>query len=165
MSSASSPHSPYRDMQESEWDPLSLTSKLNGSSPSRPSEELFRRNGLLREEPNSYRPHPADEEDSEGETEADRPSRLDGWALGLHERSLEMRGGRVNLSLLEQAMALQTEQRQALHHAYREMDRFLLEQMTNERRHQRMMDLERLGYHTGKGNNFMLTWNLYKCVS
>ncbi|KAJ0058697.1 hypothetical protein NL108_000394, partial [Boleophthalmus pectinirostris] len=151
MSGASSPHSPYRDMHESEWDPYSLSAKLNGSSPSRSSEELLlRRNGLLREEPGLYRPHPTEEGDSEGETEADRPGRLDGWALGLHERALEMRGGRVNLSLLEQAIALQTEQRQALHHAYREMDRFLLEQMTNERRHQRMMDLERLGYHTGK---------------
>ncbi|XP_072297782.1 suppression of tumorigenicity 18 protein isoform X5 [Eucyclogobius newberryi] len=150
ISGTSSPHSPYRDMQESEWDPYSLSAKLNGSSPSRSSEELLRRNGLLREEPGLYRPQDTEEGDSEGETEADRPSRLDGWALGLQERALEMRGGRVNFSLLEQAIALQTEQRHALHHAYREMDRFLLEQMTNERRHQRMMDLERLGYHTGK---------------
>ncbi|KAK7945512.1 hypothetical protein WMY93_001240 [Mugilogobius chulae] len=135
ISGTSSPRSPYRDMQESEWDPYSLSAKLNGSSPSRP----------LAVQASAHRGR-----DSEGETEADRPSRLDGWALGLHERALEMRGGRVNFSLLEQAIALQTEQRQALHHAYREMDRFLLEQMTNERRHQRMMDLERLGYHTGK---------------
>uniref|UniRef100_A0A087Y7Z8 ST18 C2H2C-type zinc finger transcription factor n=1 Tax=Poecilia formosa TaxID=48698 RepID=A0A087Y7Z8_POEFO len=77
--------------------------------------------------------------------------RLDGWALGLHDRGLDMSRGRVNLSLLEQAIALQTEQRQALHHAYREMDRFLLEQMTSERRHHRMMDMEsRLNYHGGK---------------
>uniref|UniRef100_A0A8C6TEZ7 ST18 C2H2C-type zinc finger transcription factor n=1 Tax=Neogobius melanostomus TaxID=47308 RepID=A0A8C6TEZ7_9GOBI len=129
MSGTSSPHS-YRDMQESEWERLPLSAKLNGSSPSRPSEELLRRNGLLREEPMLYRPHPTEEGDSEGETEADR--------------ALEMRGGRVNFSLLEQAIALQTEQRHALHHAYREMDRFLMEQMTNERRHQRMMELERL---------------------
>uniref|UniRef100_A0A673XAA1 ST18 C2H2C-type zinc finger transcription factor n=1 Tax=Salmo trutta TaxID=8032 RepID=A0A673XAA1_SALTR len=54
----------------------------------------------------------------------------------------------VNLSLLEQAMALQSEQRQVLHNAYREMDRFLLEQMTNERRHQRLLDVDtRVGYH------------------
>uniref|UniRef100_A0A674NYW3 ST18 C2H2C-type zinc finger transcription factor n=1 Tax=Takifugu rubripes TaxID=31033 RepID=A0A674NYW3_TAKRU len=44
--------------------------------------------------------------------------------------------------LLEQAIALQTEQRQALHHAYREMDRFLMEQMSHERRHQRMMEMD-----------------------
>uniref|UniRef100_A0A8D3CHE2 Myelin transcription factor 1 domain-containing protein n=1 Tax=Scophthalmus maximus TaxID=52904 RepID=A0A8D3CHE2_SCOMX len=90
-------------------------------------------------------------EDSEGETEVERSPRLDGWALGLHERGLEMSRGRVNLSLLEQAIALQTEQRQVLHHAYREMDRFLMEQMTNERRHHRMMDMDsRLNYHGGK---------------
>lgn len=150
MSGMSSPHSPYRDMHESEWDRLPLSAKLNGCSPSRPSEELLRKNGLVREEPILYRPHPAEEGDSEGETEVDRPGRLDGWALGFQERALEMRGGRVNFSLLEQAIALQTGQRQALHHAYREMDRFLMEQMTNERRHQRMMDLERFSYHTGK---------------
>uniref|UniRef100_A0A8D3CER1 Myelin transcription factor 1 domain-containing protein n=1 Tax=Scophthalmus maximus TaxID=52904 RepID=A0A8D3CER1_SCOMX len=97
-----------------------------------------------------YRPPPTDE-DSEGETEVERSPRLDGWALGLHERGLEMSRGRVNLSLLEQAIALQTEQRQVLHHAYREMDRFLMEQMTNERRHHRMMDMDsRLNYHGGK---------------
>ncbi|KAM8838319.1 LOW QUALITY PROTEIN: suppression of tumorigenicity 18 protein [Synchiropus picturatus] len=64
-----------------------------------------------------------------------------------------MSGGRVNMSLLEQAMALQSEQRQVLHHAYREMDRFLLEQMSHERRGQRAMDVDggRLaGYHAGK---------------
>uniref|UniRef100_A0AAX7U818 Myelin transcription factor 1 domain-containing protein n=1 Tax=Astatotilapia calliptera TaxID=8154 RepID=A0AAX7U818_ASTCA len=91
------------------------------------------------------------EADSEGEAEADRPPRLDAWALGLHERGLEMSRGRVNLSLLEQAIALQTEQRQVLHHAYREMDRFLMEQMTTERRHHRMMEMDgRLTYHGGK---------------
>uniref|UniRef100_A0A8C6MHT4 ST18 C2H2C-type zinc finger transcription factor n=1 Tax=Nothobranchius furzeri TaxID=105023 RepID=A0A8C6MHT4_NOTFU len=75
----------------------------------------------------------------------------DSWAMGLHERGLDMSRGRVNLSLLEQAIALQTEQRQVLHHAYREMDRFLLEQMTNERRHQRMMEMDnRLSYNGGK---------------
>ncbi|KAG7274749.1 hypothetical protein CRUP_006486 [Coryphaenoides rupestris] len=67
------------------------------------------------------------------------------------DRAVELGRGRVNLSLLEQAMALQSEQRHALHHAYREMDRFLLEQMTNERRHHRMIDMDiRLNYHGGK---------------
>ncbi|CAJ1072437.1 suppression of tumorigenicity 18 protein [Xyrichtys novacula] len=166
MSRTSSPHtSPYDDMREAEWEPLSLSAKVNGSScsPSRASED---RNGLVKEEPHPdlgslmaranncqaealrYRPLPT-EEDSDGE--AERPPRLDGWALGLHERGLEMSRGRVNLSLLEQAIALQTEQRQVLHHAYREMDRFLLEQMTNERRHHRMMEMDgRLNYHGGK---------------
>ncbi|XP_074507631.1 suppression of tumorigenicity 18 protein isoform X1 [Sebastes fasciatus] len=165
MSGTSSPRSPYEDMREAEWEPLSLSAKVNGSdcSPSRASEDLSGRNGHVKEEPHlelggpmgrasifqaealRYRP------DSEGEAEVERPPQLDGWALGLHERGLEMGRGRVNFSLLEQAIALQTEQRQVLHHAYREMDRFLMEQMTNERRHHRMMDMDsRLNYHGGK---------------
>ncbi|XP_068459974.1 suppression of tumorigenicity 18 protein isoform X3 [Clinocottus analis] len=167
MSGASSP---YGDPREAEWEPLSLSANMNGShrSPSGASEDLSGRNGHVKEEPHldlggpaggagilqaealRYRPLPA-EEDSEGEAEVERPNQLDGWALGLHERGLEMGRGRVNFSLLEQAIALQTEQRQVLHHAYREMDRFLMEQMTNERRHHRMMDMDsRLNYHGGK---------------
>lgn len=171
ISNSSSPQSPYRDLREAEWEPLSLSAKDNSSncSPSRASEDLSCRNSHIKEgsEPGCpigrqsifqaeavrYRLLPT-EEDSEGETEVDRLPRLDGWALGLHERGLDMSRGRVNLSLLEHAIALQTEQRQALHHAYREMDRFLLEQMTSERRHHRMMDIEsRLNYHGGKGIN------------
>uniref|UniRef100_A0A3Q0SGW9 ST18 C2H2C-type zinc finger transcription factor n=1 Tax=Amphilophus citrinellus TaxID=61819 RepID=A0A3Q0SGW9_AMPCI len=138
MSSASSPQSQYGDMREAEWEPLALSAKVNSSdcSPSRLSEDVSGRNGHVKEE---LLPT---EEDSEGEAEADRPPRLDTWALGLHERGLEMSRGRVNLSLLEQAIALQTEQRQVLHHAYREMDRFLMEQMTSERRHHRMMEMD-----------------------
>lgn len=174
VSGTSSPQSPYGgDMREAEWEPLSLSTKVNSSncSPSAASEDLSGRNGHVKEEPQSelggpmgrasifqaealrYRLLPT-EEDSEGEVEAERPPRLDSWALGLHERGLEMSRGRVNLSLLEQAIALQTEQRQVLHHAYREMDRFLIEQMTNERRHHRMMEMDsRLNYHGGKGIN------------
>lgn len=168
MSDASTPQSPYRDMREPEWEPLSLSAKDNSSncSPSRAPEDLLGRNSQVKElvselggpigrgsifegEAIRYRLLP-NEEDSEGE--AERLPRLDSWAMGLHERGLHMSRGRVNLSLLEQAIALQTEQRQALHHAYREMDRFLLEQMTNERRHQRMMDMDnRLSYSGGKG--------------
>lgn len=165
--------SPYPDMREAEWEPLSLSAKVNGSicSPQRDSEDLSGR-GRVKEEPHlelggpmgraslfqaealRYRPLPT-EEDSEGEAGVERPPQMEGWALGLHpDRALEMsRGGGVNFNMLEQAIALQTEQRQVLHHAYREMDRFLMEQMTNERRHQRMMDMEgRLNYHAGKGN-------------
>ncbi|XP_029686475.1 suppression of tumorigenicity 18 protein isoform X2 [Takifugu rubripes] len=161
MSGASSPPSQYDEEREVEWEPLSLAAKVNGSLPETP-EDLTGGNGHIKEEPPSdlsglmgragvfqvesfrYRPLPA-EEDSKGE--AERPPRLDGWALGLHEMSR----GRVNFSLLEQAIALQTEQRQALHHAYREMDRFLMEQMSHERRHQRMMEMDgRLSYHGGK---------------
>ncbi|KAM8851379.1 suppression of tumorigenicity 18 protein isoform 2-T2 [Spinachia spinachia] len=170
LSAASSPRSPYRDAREAEWEPLHLPGNLSGPrcSPPAASEDLSSRSGLVKVEARSesagppgragvlqaealrYRPLPA-EEDSEGEEEAHRPPQLDGWALGLHERGLGMGPGRVNFSLLEQAIALQTEQRQVLHHAYREMDRFLMEQMTNERRHHRMMDMDgRLSYHGGK---------------
>lgn len=170
--STSSPQSQYGDMREAEWEPLALSAKVNSSdcSPSRLSEDVTGRNGHVKEEPHlelggplgranifqaealRYRLLPT-EADSEGEAEADRPPRLDAWALGFHERGLEMSRGRVNLSLLEQAIALQTEQRQVLHHAYREMDRFLMEQMTTERRHHRMMEMDgRLTYHGGKGN-------------
>uniref|UniRef100_A0AAX7U9E4 Myelin transcription factor 1 domain-containing protein n=1 Tax=Astatotilapia calliptera TaxID=8154 RepID=A0AAX7U9E4_ASTCA len=111
---------------------------------------LYHQANIFQAEALRYRLLPT-EADSEGEAEADRPPRLDAWALGLHERGLEMSRGRVNLSLLEQAIALQTEQRQVLHHAYREMDRFLMEQMTTERRHHRMMEMDgRLTYHGGK---------------
>lgn len=181
MSGASSPQTPYEDMREAEWEPLSLAAKAkdSGCSPSRACEDLSGRNGLVKEEPPSdlgglmgrasifqrYRPLPV-EEDSEGE--AERPPRLDGWALGLHEMSR----GRVNFSLLEQAIALQTEQRQVLHHAYREMDRFLMEQMTNERRHQRLMEMDsRLAYHGGKGiasaksSIELFLFSFYKCTS
>ncbi|KAI1901993.1 hypothetical protein AGOR_G00040140 [Albula goreensis] len=73
----------------------------------------------------------------------------DGWGGGLSEQQQEMDKARVNLSLLEQAMALQSEQRQVLHHAYKEMDRFLLEQMSNERRHQRLQDMEARSVYNG----------------
>lgn len=186
--SLSPQRSPYGDRREAEWDPLSLAARVNGSngSPTRASENLPGRIGLhMREDPDSdlggpmgrgglfhsealrYRPTPA-EEDSEGEGEVERPPRLENWALGLQERALEMGRGRMNLSLLEQAMVLQSEQRQVLHHAYREMDRFLLEQMTNERRHQRMMDMEsRLNYHGGKGTKYQIkdfseVWDRYQ---
>ncbi|XP_035286914.1 suppression of tumorigenicity 18 protein isoform X4 [Anguilla anguilla] len=81
-----------------------------------------------------------DSSDSEDEGEA---LGREAWAGGLNDRQPEMDKARMNLSLLEQAMVLQSEQRQVLHHAYKEMDRFLLEQMSNERRqHQRLQDME-----------------------
>ncbi|XP_075339339.1 suppression of tumorigenicity 18 protein isoform X1 [Odontesthes bonariensis] len=170
MSGTLSPQSPYGDMREAEWEPLSLSAKGTSSncSPSRASEDLTVRNSHVKEEhfPEldgpmrrasifqaealRYRLLPT-EDDSDGEAEAERPPRLDSWALGLQERGLEMSRGSVNLSLLEQTIALQTEQRQVLHNAYREMDRFLMEQMTTERRHHRIMDIDnRFNYSGGK---------------
>ncbi|XP_062407972.1 suppression of tumorigenicity 18 protein [Sardina pilchardus] len=63
------------------------------------------------------------------------------WGPGLAVRPVSLDRARLNLSLLEQAMLLQSEQRQALQHAYKDMDRFLLEQMSGERRHQRMLEM------------------------
>lgn len=78
---------------------------------------------------------------SDNEDEAQVPKLDDpfgGWVLGMGvERA------RLNLGLLEQAM-----HRQLLHGAYREMDRFLLERVNQERR---QMDA-RAVYHNNKGN-------------
>uniref|UniRef100_A0A4W4FEG1 Myelin transcription factor 1 domain-containing protein n=1 Tax=Electrophorus electricus TaxID=8005 RepID=A0A4W4FEG1_ELEEL len=68
--------------------------------------------------------------------------RLDAWGLGLAARPLELERARLNLSLLEQAAVLQAERRQALHGAYRHVDRFLLEQVERERRHHRLLELD-----------------------
>lgn len=78
---------------------------------------------------------------SDNEDEAQVPKLDDpfgGWALGMG-----MERARFNLGLLEQAM-----HRQLLHGAYREMDRFLLERVNQERR---QMDV-RAVYHNNKGN-------------
>ncbi|KAI4880369.1 hypothetical protein NFI96_013986 [Prochilodus magdalenae] len=90
--------------------------------------------------------------DSEDEPPAPRlDERLAGWGLGLAARPLELDRARLNLSLLEQAMALQSEHRQVLHSAYRDMDRFLLEQVNHERRQQRLLEMDaRAAYHSSK---------------
>nr|XP_057924379.1 suppression of tumorigenicity 18 protein isoform X4 [Doryrhamphus excisus] len=166
LSSTSSPQSSLIDKRELEW---AFSAKMTGCSPSRTPDDSSLRNSHVKDEPHPeleglmvregllqaqalrYRLCPTAEEDSDGESEAEKPPRLEGWALDLHQRGLDMDRGRVNLSMLEQAIALQTEQRQALHHAYREMDRFLMEQMTSERRHHRMMDMDnRISYPAGK---------------
>ncbi|KAL2097801.1 hypothetical protein ACEWY4_007008 [Coilia grayii] len=71
------------------------------------------------------------------------------WGPGLAARPLNLDRARLNLSLLEQAMLLQSEQRQALHNAYKDMDRFLLDQMNGERRHQRLLEMSaaRAAFH------------------
>ncbi|XP_051784700.1 suppression of tumorigenicity 18 protein isoform X2 [Erpetoichthys calabaricus] len=64
------------------------------------------------------------------------------WLNGFSGRECDFPSSKGNLSLLKEAIALQSEQRQVLHNAYKEMDRFLLDQMTGERRHSRLIDLE-----------------------
>uniref|UniRef100_A0A3B4E3C4 Myelin transcription factor 1 domain-containing protein n=1 Tax=Pygocentrus nattereri TaxID=42514 RepID=A0A3B4E3C4_PYGNA len=88
--------------------------------------------------------------DSEDEPQVPRlDERLAGWGLGLAARPLELDRARLNLSLLEQAMALKSEHRQVLHNAYRDMDHFFLEQVNHERRQQRLLEMDpRVAYHS-----------------
>ncbi|MBN3304763.1 ST18 protein, partial [Amia calva] len=79
---------------------------------------------------------------SESEDEAEVLDREEDWRSEVSEGTLNFSRAKGNLSLLEQAIALQSEQRQVLHNAYKEMDRFLLEQMSGERRHHRLIDIE-----------------------
>ncbi|KAK6492017.1 suppression of tumorigenicity 18 protein-like [Huso huso] len=79
---------------------------------------------------------------SESEDQADVLDEDDGWSAEVSEHTLDFDRAKGNLSLLEQAIALQSEQRQVLHNAYKEMDWFLLEQMSGERRHSRLLDID-----------------------
>uniref|UniRef100_A0A672LGU2 Suppression of tumorigenicity 18 protein-like n=1 Tax=Sinocyclocheilus grahami TaxID=75366 RepID=A0A672LGU2_SINGR len=98
----------------------------------------------------SSSPPPSPEfSDSEEELQTPRMEERGGvWGPGLVARRLELDRARLNLSLLEQAMVLQSEHRQVLHSAYKDMDRFFLEQMNHERRQQRMLEIDaRAMYH------------------
>ncbi|MGH0131283.1 UNVERIFIED_CONTAM: hypothetical protein FKN15_046238 [Acipenser sinensis] len=79
---------------------------------------------------------------SESEDQDDVLDEDDGWSAEVSEHTLDFDRAKGNLSLLEQAIALQSEQQQVLHNAYKEMDRFLLEQMSGERRHSRLLDID-----------------------
>ncbi len=164
--------SPDREADEEEWSaPPSLT-KVNGfhHSPSPPAEDALMKRlrigqqlhedvlsaymnsnsaGTFMEEYGSAREF----SDSEEELQTPRMEERGGvWGPGLVARRLDLDRARLNLSLLEQAMVLQSEQRQVLHSAYKDMDRFLLEQMNHERRQQRMLEIDaRAMYHSSKG--------------
>ncbi|XP_036374695.1 suppression of tumorigenicity 18 protein isoform X2 [Megalops cyprinoides] len=159
---------PGCDSRKGHWDDLAHIAKMNGVSGSPPkatkdpSGRKVNGGQCDREDPDpgpegyvskarAFQPeelgYRRDSSDSE-EEEAEALGR-EGWGAGVLERPPELDKNRVNLSLLEQAMVLQSEQRQALHHAYKEMDRFLLEQMSHERRHQRLQDMEARGAYNG----------------
>lgn len=95
--------------------------------------------------------------DSEEELQTPRMEERGGvWGPGMVARRLELDRARLNLSLLEQAMLLQSEHRQVLHSAYKDMDRFFLEQMNHERRQQRMLEMDgRSMFHGNKGESFI----------
>ncbi|XP_026114370.1 suppression of tumorigenicity 18 protein-like isoform X1 [Carassius auratus] len=163
--------SPDTEADEEEWSsPPSLT-KVNGihHSPSPPADDTLMKRlrigqqlhedalsaymnrnsaGILMEEYGSAREF----SDSEEELQTPRTEERGGvWGPGLVARRLELDRARLNLSLLEQAMVLQSEHRQVLHSAYKDMDRFLLEQMNHERRQQRMLEIDaRAMYHSSK---------------
>ncbi|XP_055038346.2 suppression of tumorigenicity 18 protein [Misgurnus anguillicaudatus] len=163
--------SPDREPDEEEWgSPPSLT-KINGihHSPSPPADDgLIKRlrighqlqedaisayinrssAGTLMEEYSCQR----ELSDSEEELQMPRMEERGGvWGPGLVARHLELDRARLNLSLLEQAMLLQSEHRQVIHSAYKDMDRFLLEQMNHERRQQRMLEMDaRTLFHSSK---------------
>ncbi|XP_016380407.1 myelin transcription factor 1-like [Sinocyclocheilus rhinocerous] len=163
--------SPDTEADEEEWSaPPSLT-KVNGihHSPSPPADDTLMKRlrigqqlhedalsaymnrnsaGILMEEYGSVREF----SDSEEELQTPRMEERGGvWGPGLVARRLELDRARLNLSLLEQAMVLQSEHRQVLHSAYKDMDRFLLEQMNHERRQQRMLEIDaRTMYHSSK---------------
>ncbi|XP_018613022.2 suppression of tumorigenicity 18 protein isoform X2 [Scleropages formosus] len=88
-----------------------------------------------------------DSSDSEEELEELRNE--EEWRAAVAERRAQLERGPIGLSLMEQAMALQSEQRQVLHNAYKEMDRFLLEQMSSERRHQRLIEMDGRSAYNG----------------
>lgn len=170
--------SPDREADEEEWSvPPSLT-KVNGihHSPSPPADDALlkrlrigqqlhedalsayiNRNGAgnFMEEYGSVREF----SDSEEELQTPRMEERGGvWGPGLVARRLELDRARLNLSLLEQAMVLQSEHRQVIHSAYKDMDRFLLEQMNHDRRQQRMLEIDaRTMYHSSKGENHIFT--------
>lgn len=55
--------------------------------------------------------------------------------------SVELDKAKGNLSLLEEAIALQAEQGHVFHSTYKELDRFLLEHLAGERRQTKVIDI------------------------
>ncbi|XP_070486710.1 suppression of tumorigenicity 18 protein isoform X3 [Equus przewalskii] len=57
------------------------------------------------------------------------------------EESVDLEKAKGNLSLLEQAIALQAEQGCVFHNTYKDLDRFLLEHLAGERRQTKVIDI------------------------
>lgn len=57
------------------------------------------------------------------------------------EESVDLEKAKGNLSLLEQAIALQAERGCVFHNTYKELDRFLLEHLAGERRQTKVIDM------------------------
>ncbi|XP_051542565.1 suppression of tumorigenicity 18 protein-like isoform X2 [Myxocyprinus asiaticus] len=159
------------DQDEEEWSSPSSLTKVNGihHSPSPPAEDaLIKRLQLghqLHEDALSLYINKNNTgsmmevfgfsrefSDSEEELQTPRMEERGGvWGPGLVARHFELDRARLNLSLLEQAMVLQSEHRQVLHSAYKDMDHFLLEQMNHERRQQMMLEMDnRTLYYSSK---------------
>nr|XP_033789581.1 suppression of tumorigenicity 18 protein isoform X2 [Geotrypetes seraphini] len=67
------------------------------------------------------------------------------------EDSVDLEKTKGNLSLLEQAIALQAEQGHVFHSSYKELDRFLLEHLVGERRQTKVIEID--GRHIYSSKN------------
>ncbi|XP_050797894.1 suppression of tumorigenicity 18 protein isoform X4 [Gopherus flavomarginatus] len=66
------------------------------------------------------------------------------------DMSVDLDKTKGNLSLLEQAIALQAEQGHVFHSTYKELDRFLLEHLAGERRQTKVIDIGGRQYYNNK---------------
>uniref|UniRef100_A0A8C1K9J0 Myelin transcription factor 1 domain-containing protein n=1 Tax=Cyprinus carpio TaxID=7962 RepID=A0A8C1K9J0_CYPCA len=139
--------SPDREADEEEWSvPPSLT-KVNGihHSPSPPADDALMKRLRIGQQLHEDALSAYMNRNSAGTFMEEYGSARE---FSLVARRLELDRARLNLTLLEQAMVLQSEHRQVLHSAYKDMDHFLLEQMNHERRQQRMLEIDaRAMYH------------------
>lgn len=80
------------------------------------------------------------------------------------EVSFELDKTKPNLSLLEQAIALQAEQGHVFHSTYKELDRFLLEHLAGERRQAKVIELGgRPIYNNKRKSTFLPQGGLHSC--
>uniref|UniRef100_W5MFA3 ST18 C2H2C-type zinc finger transcription factor n=1 Tax=Lepisosteus oculatus TaxID=7918 RepID=W5MFA3_LEPOC len=128
--------------RKGEWDGLANFTKVNGinGSPSENTNDSPGKKGNARNLQGGDLNCRKDLSESEDEAEVVDTDEV--WTSEVSENAFDFDRAKGNLSLLEQAIALQSEQRQVLHNAYKEMDRFLLEQMSGERRHHRLIDID-----------------------
>ncbi|XP_041103490.1 suppression of tumorigenicity 18 protein-like isoform X3 [Polyodon spathula] len=148
----------HSEIVDSGWENLSKFVKVNGINGNHTTESLKKKSDAVKNDDDMDSGVCQDldvqiknlhgetlgsrKDSSESEDKADVLDEDDGWSAGVSEHTLDFDRAKGNLSLLEQAIALQSEQRQVLHNAYKEMDRFLLEQMSGERRHSRLVDID-----------------------
>ncbi|XP_023607669.1 suppression of tumorigenicity 18 protein isoform X3 [Myotis lucifugus] len=95
-------------------------------------------------DPERRDPHSARTDALEGRAQAPFPGAEedDSQCLAvMTEESVDLEKAKGNLSLLEQAIALQAERGCTFHNTYKELDRFLLEHLAGERRQAKVTDM------------------------